>query len=88
MKQQMVGAADDGARSGHRGRYPQVLTTDLKVEAILYTSSRDPGKMGASALYRRYGGRGGRVPEVDSAALSPAPTCSGSDVQGPNTELP
>lgn len=47
------------------------VTTDLKVEGDpVYIIGETREEMGASALYRRYGGRGGRVPEVDSAALS------------------
>lgn len=47
------------------------VTTDLKREGnLIYLIGETKDEMGASILYRRYGGRGGKVPEVDTAALS------------------
>jgi phosphoribosylformylglycinamidine synthase len=47
------------------------VTTDFKNERNpVYIVGETREEMGASALYRRYGGRGGQVPTVDSAALS------------------
>ena len=47
------------------------VTTDFKNEGnpvFLVGETRD--EMGASALFRRYGGSGGKVPSVDTAALA------------------
>ena len=47
------------------------VTTDLKrAQNLVYIIGDTKDEMGASILYRRYGGRGGKVPEVDEAALS------------------
>jgi phosphoribosylformylglycinamidine synthase II len=47
------------------------VTTDFKNERNpVYVVGGTKEEMGASALYRRYGGKGGHVPEVDAAALS------------------
>lgn len=47
------------------------VTTDFKNEDNpVYVVGETREEMGGSALYRRYGGRGGQVPPVDSAALS------------------
>ena len=47
------------------------VTTDLKrAQNPVYLIGATRDEMGASILYRRYGGRGGKVPEVDAAALS------------------
>jgi phosphoribosylformylglycinamidine synthase len=47
------------------------VTTDFKNERNpVYVVGETREEMGASALYRRYGGKGGQVPTVDSAALS------------------
>ncbi|NLK25125.1 MAG: phosphoribosylformylglycinamidine synthase subunit PurL, partial [Euryarchaeota archaeon] len=41
------------------------VTTDLKREGnLIYLIGETKDEMGASILYRRYGGRGGKVPEV------------------------
>ena len=47
------------------------VTTDFKNEGNpVYLVGETRDEMGASALFRRYGGSGGQVPTVDSAALS------------------
>jgi phosphoribosylformylglycinamidine synthase len=47
------------------------VTTDFKNEGNpVYLVGETRDEMGASALFRRYGGSGGQVPAVDSAALS------------------
>lgn len=47
------------------------VTTDFKREGNpVYIVGPTKDEMGASALYRRYNGKGGKVPEVDSALLS------------------
>jgi phosphoribosylformylglycinamidine synthase len=47
------------------------VTTYFKNERNpVYLVGETREEMGASALYRRYGGKGGDVPSVDSAALS------------------
>lgn len=47
------------------------VTTDLKrAQNLVYIIGDTKDEMGASILYRRYGGKGGKVPEVDAAALS------------------
>ena len=47
------------------------VTTDLKrAQNPIYIIGETKEEMGASLLYRRYGGKGGRVPEVDPVALS------------------
>jgi phosphoribosylformylglycinamidine synthase subunit PurL len=47
------------------------VTTDFKTEGNpVYLVGETKDEMGASALSRRYGGSGGQVPTVDSAALS------------------
>jgi len=46
------------------------VTTDFKTERNpVYVIGETRDEMGGSALYRRYGGSGGTVPTVDSAAL-------------------
>lgn len=46
------------------------VTTDFKVERNpVYVIGETREEMGASALYRRYGGSGGSVPAVDASAL-------------------
>lgn len=47
------------------------VTTDLKREGNpVYLVGETKDEMGASILHRRYGGKGGKVPEVDAAALA------------------
>lgn len=47
------------------------VTTDFKNERNpVYIIGGTKEEMGGSALYRRYGGKGGNVPSVDSSALS------------------
>lgn len=47
------------------------VTTDLKrAQNLVYLIGDTKDEMGSSILYRRYGGKGGKVPEVDAAALS------------------
>ena len=47
------------------------VTTDLKrAQNLVYIIGETRDEMGASILYRRYGGKGGKVPEVDEAALA------------------
>ncbi len=47
------------------------VTTDLKrAQNPVYLIGETKDEMGASILYRRYGGKGGKVPEVDATALS------------------
>jgi phosphoribosylformylglycinamidine synthase len=47
------------------------VTTDFKMERNpVYMIGETKDEMGASALFRRYGGAGGKVPAVDSAAMS------------------
>lgn len=46
------------------------VTTDLKrAQNLVYLIGDTKDEMGASILYRRYGGKGGKVPEVDPSAL-------------------
>ncbi len=47
------------------------VTTDLKrAQNLVYIIGETRDEMGASILYRRYGGKGGKGPEVDEAALA------------------
>ncbi len=47
------------------------VTTDLKTEGNpVYVVGRTDEEMGGSILYRRYGGLGGKVPEVDPSMLA------------------